>query len=81
MSTVAKRPEDIGMSAIPLAKRRRVGRPKSSTKESMLATEAGVDVLAQDAATDRHVGRMSLRYVNVDIYLVLKTPEEYYYIL
>ena len=71
MSTVAKRPEDIGMSAIPLAKRRRVGRPKSSTKESMLATEAGVDVLAQDAATDRHVGRMSLRYANVDIYLDL----------
>ena len=75
MSTVAKRPEDIGMSSIPLAKRRKVGRPKSTTKESMLATEAGVDVVAQDAATDRRVGRMSLRYVNVKIYLVLQTPQ------
>ena len=74
MSTFAKRPEDVKMSARPLAKKRKVGRPKISTKESMLAAEAGVDVLAQDAATDRHVGRMSLRYANGDIYLILKIP-------
>ena len=65
MSAVAKRPEDIKMSALPPAKKRKVGRPKVSTKKSMLATEAGADVLVQDAATNRHVGRMSLRYVNI----------------
>ena len=43
------------------AKRRRPGRPKSFANEAKLATEAGIDVVAQDAATDRRVGRMSLR--------------------
>ena len=69
MSTVAKKPEDLGTSALPPAKRRKVGRPKSSIKELRLATEAGIDVLAQDAATDRRVGRMSLRYSEIYNYI------------
>ena len=42
-------------------KKRKIGRPKTLPNESMLATDAGADITAQDTATDRRVGRMSLR--------------------
>ena len=48
-------------TSFPKTKKRKIGRPKTFPNDSTTAAETHLDVTSQDTATDRRVGRMSLR--------------------